>query len=383
MSSIWVRTWESTPKIDCGLCGRNSCSSFSRAVLVGDLEVAACPILRLPEFVSLREELETNRARKMKARSRVAPDRPKNGVLYTRPCKDTDERLMAELRVHNGIEPGEPVRFPQFDPLILCDMLECLDVPFEDVKCSRELGYGRIKASEMSITVLRDGRVNIRRVESKESVAQVFQKIERVIIGSVVCECCGCDLLSILAGCRTRDIDPDHPVLAAGSSLSLNEDIARQPLTRGSLEAALGDSASTTIETIDSLHNLLVRGIGQLADDGSSSSAEEPDMDEARCTVARLMQSHDVRGNETVVLKALSILSATLAALDSINDVGRLRDQLDEEGHRSVQSYIERAKAGLLTEVIPATETSSLLLCYAHLNKVNRAIRLLNRWDHS
>ncbi len=350
---------------------------------MGDLEVAACPILGLPEFADDREELETNRAGRMEARPRIAPDRPKGGVLYTRPCKDTDKRLMAELRVYNGIELGEPVRFQQFDPLILCDLLECLEVPFEDVKCSRELGYGRIKASEMSITVLQDGRVNIRRVENKESVSEIFQRIESVILGAVVCECCGCDLLSILAGCRTRDIDPDHPVLCAGSSFSLHEDIVRHPLTRGGFEAALGNSALTTIATIDSLHDLLLREIGQLADDGSSTRAEEPDMEEARCTVARLMQSHDARGNETIVLKALSILRATLAALDSVDDVARLQDQLDEDGYRLIQSHIESTKTGLLTEVVPDTENSSLLLSYAHLNKVNSAVRLLKRWDHS
>jgi hypothetical protein len=290
---------------------------------------------------------------------------------------------MAEFRVYNGIEPGEPVRFPEFDPGILCDMMECLHVPFEEVKCSRDLGYGRIKASEMSITVLQDGRVNMRRVASKDLVSEIFEKIERVIIGAVVCECCGCDLLSILAGCTIREVDPSHPVFDAGSSFSLEKDIARRPLTRGNLESAVGSPASMTMDMLDLLHDQLLWEIEQCMDGAPSQRSKEMDSDKARCIVAELMQSDACKGKETIVLKALSLLRTVLAGLDGIKDVAFMQSQLGEDEHRIVQSYIEQVMDGVLTEVMPDTDYSRVMLSYAHLNKVNNAVRMLNRWDHS
>ena len=93
-------------------------------------------------------DLETVGMRRSTLRDRPGPEPPEGGVLFTQPCKDTNEKVMAELRVFNGVPAGELMRFGVFDPHILCDLMECLVAKFELVKCSRDLGYGRADAGE-------------------------------------------------------------------------------------------------------------------------------------------------------------------------------------------------------------------------------------------
>jgi hypothetical protein len=104
-----------TPKINCGLCGRVACTGFARALVVGQLELDDCPILRLSDYANLRAELEAMLKRDSTPRMRTAPELPEGGVLFTQPCKDTNDRAMAELSLHNGVKPGESMPFAVFD----------------------------------------------------------------------------------------------------------------------------------------------------------------------------------------------------------------------------------------------------------------------------
>ena len=108
MSSIWARTWKNTPQLDCGMCGYPTCAAFARAFVVEDTAIDSCPLFELPEFMNLKEEIETVGMRRSTLRERSAPEPPEGGVLFTQPCKDTDEKVMAELRVFNGVPAGEP-----------------------------------------------------------------------------------------------------------------------------------------------------------------------------------------------------------------------------------------------------------------------------------
>ncbi|MHA2119376.1 MAG: (Fe-S)-binding protein, partial [Candidatus Thorarchaeota archaeon] len=164
MSSLWVKTWKNTPQIDCGLCGEATCASFARALVVGRTQIDRCPLLGLSKHEARREELERLSKRKPTLKGKPAAKLPEGGMLLTRPCQDTDEKVMAELRVYNGVEAGDQIHFGVFEPKLLCDLIDCIADRFELIRCSRDLGYGRAEIDDMSITILQDGRVNMRRV---------------------------------------------------------------------------------------------------------------------------------------------------------------------------------------------------------------------------
>ncbi|MHA2209917.1 MAG: (Fe-S)-binding protein, partial [Candidatus Thorarchaeota archaeon] len=224
MSSLWVKTWKNTPQIDCGLCKKATCASFARALVVGRTQIDGCPLLGLEKHKSLREELERLSKRKPTLRGKPAAKLPEGGMLLTRPCQDTDEKVMAELRMYNGVEAGEQIHFGVFEPLLLCDLIDCIADRFELIRCSRDLGYGRAEIEDMSITILQDGRVNMRRVSDETRVLELFRQIERAIFGSIICNCCGHDVLSVIAGFAPIENEL-HPVLSAGSTLSLDMEI--------------------------------------------------------------------------------------------------------------------------------------------------------------
>ena len=138
MSSIWVRSLKATPNFDCGLCGYQRCASFARAAIIEDIEISACPVLKQNEFGGLCGELESVLKRRTTLRTRISPELPEGGLLLTKPCKDTDEKVMAELRVFNGVPEGDEIKFGVFDPIFLCDFMDCLKSEFDLVKCSRD-----------------------------------------------------------------------------------------------------------------------------------------------------------------------------------------------------------------------------------------------------
>ncbi len=379
MSSIWVKAWMRTPKVNCGLCGRAACTGFARALVVGQLGLDDCPILGLLDYRNLRAELEAMINGDSTPRMGIAPELPEGGVLFTQPCKDTNDRVMAELSLHNGVEPGESMRFAVFDPRTLCDLMNCLQSQFDLVKCSRDLGYGRADVDEMNITVLQDGRINMRRVKNRDQVMNVFGKLERALVGATICNCCGCDLLSILSGC-VEPVDGDrHTVYDAGTNMSIDEKRAQLPIRRADVELTLDENAEHALNLIRSLADHLESGMAQLLD-GSIKLFRAASSEKARCSLVELITNPSLYGNETLLLKVLALVRVVYDALCGISELAEILTFTPKEAHDAILKFVSLAQSGELALQLEATDDQTHVLAYAHSLRLNRAVRLLQEW---
>ncbi|MDF1540996.1 MAG: (Fe-S)-binding protein [Candidatus Thorarchaeota archaeon] len=375
MSSIWTRSAKASPQFDCGLCGYPKCASFTRAVLVDSATLDQCPLLKLNEFAGLLSELESLLLRKTGLRFRTVTELPEGGVLLTRPCKDTDQKVMAELRVHNGVPVGEIIRFGVFDSALLCDYSECLSDTFEVVKCSRDLGYGRADTGELSITLLQDGRINMRRVDNKESVLAAFAIIEAAILGSTICNCCGNDLISILSGLVSHQ--DAHTVLKAGSSICVDRDIVAEPLSR---EIFMNEFNESEIASeIDNGFKLLEESIQSLIDGIALDLTFVEKLVSADCRMIALVRNHNNEVRETILLKTLGTLWVLRSAYEAITMIEQLmRPQSEEQGIESGK-MLTQILAGI--EVVPPPLTDEpLFQIYAHSLRFLRCFRKKTEW---
>ncbi len=378
MSSIWTRSTKASPQLDCGLCGYPKCSSFARAALVEQISLDACPLFGLTEFAGLMSELETLIKRKTGLRFRVATELPEGGVLLTRPCKDTDEKVMAELRVHNGVPVGEQIRFGVFDPNLLCEFSECLSDVFEVVKCSRDLGYGRADTADMSITLLQDGRINMRRVDDRESVLKVFATIEAAILGSVVCNCCGNDLVSLVSGLTNSD--DDHPALKAGSSICVDRELVPLPLSKSMFMKEFDSSEITDL--IDSGFQLIDSSISELVTGDNIDLSEGESISKLNCKLLTLARNGNTEARQTVLLKALGLVWVIQSALEAITMIqGILRpfsDDIITEARTIIEMVLEAKDIPTLSR-----DNEGLFQVYAHSKRLERAFLKRDEWEAS
>lgn len=373
MSSIWTRSSSLSPQYDCGLCGYPRCSSFTRAAIVDFVSIDECPILSLPSFHEHKTELTEIISRKTGLRVRTAEELPEGGVLLTRPCKDTDQKVMAELRVHNGVAPGEDLHFGVFDPVLLCDLSECLVSVFEDVKCSRDLGYGRADTGDMSITLLQDGRVNMRRVDNKEQVLKVFYKIERAILGSTMCNCCGNDLISIAAG--LVDQLESHPVLQCGSSIKIDCEMLKQKLT-SSLFSELYQMPELTSE-----FDLLANSMIELLDSVSAENLEVPFgiPSDLKCRlISPILETND-KTKEALLLRMLGFEWVLQSALSAIARLDEVVASLPASSIRTANELIRSAAAGK-SSTAPSPEDENFFKVFALSQCVKRARESILDW---
>jgi hypothetical protein len=190
---------------------------------VGDTEISACPVLGLEQYTPERGELETLSS-EVKNTEKPAPEQPEGGVLLSKPCMDAPDLLMAEMRIFNGVKSGEPMKYGVLDPAILCWFLDCVSSRYEDMRCSKELAYAWGNMEEIKVHILRDGRVRMRRARGAEHALDSFMIIERTVMGAIICNCCGRDLLTVLTG-LVDSSEQHHTVLKAGSTVSLNQEL--------------------------------------------------------------------------------------------------------------------------------------------------------------
>jgi hypothetical protein len=375
MSSLWVKTWKSTPQIDCGLCGEATCASFARALIVGRAEIDNCPLLALDKYKDCREELEHLSKRRPTVIGKPAAKLPEGGMLLTRPCQDTDEKVMAELRVYNGVEAGQPIHFGVFEPSLLCDFMDCIADRFELVRCSRDLGYGRAEIEDMSITILQDGRVNMRRVIDEHRVLELFRQIERAVFGSIICNCCGHDILSVLSGFAPLDNEP-HTVLSAGSTLTLNTEILESGMTSPEIRSILHKAG--VMEHLEAAIQQLDALLAKLDAGNFSASVTDSDADSRFCSIANVAVNSTDDALFTIAMIALAILKAVENATAGLSEL----QIIFREGTDSlVDAGLELLSNAAVGQLSPVMEYSNdLIEIVAHLARVNRTVNLLR--DH-
>jgi hypothetical protein len=376
MSRSWNKAWNSTPRIDCGLCGLFTCAAFTRAIGAGFLSLDSCPILQLPEFTVQKSELEeySNQSK----RTRISPDMPNGGILLTRPCKDTDEKVMAEMRVFNGVTARSPMYFPVFDPNTLCDILECYSNRFDLIKCSRDLGYARADLDDRSITILQDGRINMRRITDKEEVSSIFSEIERPLLGSIICNCCGAELLSVLTG-MVHPKTKEHPVLNAGSTFHLNLEDAKQALTKSKLSFLEEDDFLAITIAVDKLTDQLNDDVERILSLQLESREDYLSINEIRCSLVSLLSNRKYAGNETYLLKTLALIWTIENAILGIQELKVNLESIGPSHSKVILKNLTLARIGRLD--ISEKVTQDNILGFAHTARINRAMLLLDQWS--
>ena len=331
----------------------------------------------LSVFEKSREQVQNLIMKKTGLRFKTATDPPEGGIVLTRPCKDTDQKVMAELRIHNGVPSGERVNFGVFDANLLCELSECLQELFEDVKCSRDLGYGRVDTGEMSITILQDGRVNMRRVDNEEQVRRVFHTIETSILGSTICNCCGNDLVSIASGLvKHRDA---HTVLRCGSSIRIDCESLDTPLNSSLVDDVFPSSdisrqIDSNFELIATLVDRLKKG--DILDDVSLSY---PGL---TCMLIFQVINEPTAQRQTLLLRLIGLDWILRSAVDAAGKISELAS--------SLQSYNLDKLWELVGEVVnneesvaPSTDDEILFQVYALSHCLRRAVAMRSEWASS
>jgi hypothetical protein len=257
--------------------------------------------------------------------------------------------------------------------------MNCLQSQFDLVKCSGDLGYGRADVDEMNITVLQDGRINMRRVKDRHQVMNVFGKLERALVGATICNCCGCDLLSILSGC-VEPVDTDrHTAYDAGTNMRIDEEMAQLPLRRADVVSALDENAEHALNLIQSLADHLESGMAQLQD-GSIELFRAVSSEDARCSLVELITNSSLYGNETLLLKVLAFVRVVYDALCGVSELAEILTCSSKEDHDAILKLVSIAQSGELSLQMKAIDDQRRILALAHSLRLNRAMRLLREW---
>jgi hypothetical protein len=352
MSSVWTKTRKQTPGLDCGFCGLPTCAIFARRLVAGMSRIEDCPILSLREY---REQhtalLEQSRA--WGGTEVEAPAVTEDGVVFSKPCSDNPDLLMAEMRISNGVPAGEKMRFGVLDPTVMCQLTDCL-VEEGGFKCSPDLAYAWGDLAETKTHVLRDGRIRMRRAKGQEHALEVYRLVERTVMGALICNCCGCDLLSILAGLAPES-EEGHPVLRAGLTINLREGPNPRLMTSFWREQLEG-----FMEKIHAFPNL------------AQSSEERASL----CTLINRLLDPGETLDDSTLLNALAIQFFTVSSHRALLELSRLvaTGRIEERRAQVLVSGLERSleddESTLFSSDVELTVRALLL-------RARRGLRLL------
>ncbi len=373
MSSVWTKARKNTPEIDCGLCGFTTCGAFARSVIVGNAETSACPVLKLQQYAEQKIELETV-SKEAKNTEKPAPEQPEGGVLISKPCMDAPDLLMAELRIFNGVKPGEPMKYGVLDPSILCWLLDCVSSRYQDMKCSKDLAYAWGDMDEIKVHILRDGRVRMRRAKGAEHSLASFKVIERTVMGAIICNCCGRDLFTVLAGLATPTGN-HHPVLDAGSTVSLNKFLIDWTPQKTDVESK---PIAQMVELVDDLYSDFKIRLDYLIS-GKYPEEDASDLRPKICKLISLMVDPKIQSTEMVFLRGLTLaffIDNAVLGLDALNQL-----LVDKEADKKfIVEALGKAMTLSLQDYNISPLNASETLVIAHSSRVERAIQLYSQW---
>ncbi|MFB0501832.1 MAG: (Fe-S)-binding protein [Candidatus Bathyarchaeia archaeon] len=179
------------PKLDCGLCGNPSCRTMARKIATGDAKPEQCVNLstRLEYQKNLQEIRQLLREGvEIGAKGTIVIE--ETGVTYIHPCISEAGKVTAEARLTSGPEGAVDLKYGFYDPIQLCIILNMTGY-FEDVRCSPNLGIGRVTVDNKTVLIYKDGRINVRRAKDREDAVQAIRLVSRTLWGAIICSCCG------------------------------------------------------------------------------------------------------------------------------------------------------------------------------------------------
>jgi hypothetical protein len=375
MSSVWTKARKNTPEIDCGLCGFTTCGAFARSVVVGNAEISACPVLGLEQYNQQRNDL-VRLSSEAKNTEKPAPEQPEGGVLLSKPCMDSPDLLMAEMRIFNGVNPGEPMKYGVLDPAILCWLLDCVSSKYEDMRCSKELAYAWGDMEEIKVHILRDGRVRMRRAKGAEHALDSFKIIERTVMGAIICNCCGRDLFAVLAG-LANPAEEHHTVLRAGSTVSLKQDLVDWTPQKQTTDTK---PIAQMIDLVDTLYSDLKDHV-DLMISGKYPAEHTFETRSKICKINSLMVDPLIQGIEVVFLRGLTLAFFIDNAMIGLSSLNQLLSNKQADQALIVE-LLTAAKNMFLQDYDIKSLSASEILPLAHSFRIERAIQLYNLWKN-
>jgi hypothetical protein len=373
LSSVWTKARKNTPEIDCGLCGFTTCGAFARSFVVGNARISSCPVLSLEQFTQQRNELKTL-SNEVRNTEKPAPEQPEGGVLLSKPCMDAPDLLMAEMRIFNGVNPGEPMKYGVLDSAVLCWLLDCVSSRYKDMRCSKELAYAWGDMEDIKVHILRDGRVRMRRARGAEHALDSFKIIERTVIGAVICNCCGQDLFTVLAG-LANPAEKQHTVLGAGSTLSLKQELVDWTPQQNTIETK---PITQMIDLVDCLYSNLMDHLDLLIS-GKYPTEHVTETRSKICKIIGLIVDPLIQGIEVVFLRGLALaffIDSAMIGLSSLHQL--LSDKQTDQSY--IVELLGAAKEMSLRNYNVNSLSSSKILPLAHSARVERAIQLFTLW---
>jgi len=338
--------------------------------LADQLGLDDCPILRTPDFANLRVSLELMK-RDNPLRPHAAPPAKSELVLFS-PCAEDSSLISAEARVFNGVGEGQYVRFGGFDPALLCDLLDATEPILTSVKCSRELGYARADYNESNVTILQDGRVNLRKLPSRAAAEDLFGRIERVVLGAIICDCCGCELLSIVVG-ECQKTGNTHPALHAGSASHV--EYAEGELHNIAV-GTLDDQLVSAKDIIAKCQQIILTACDLLLN-GEKVSEESCDVEGIWRVVVRALAGAE-RETFPVLLRVAAMVWCARLACFSLSDLTLRVLALNRPEQRSILGFLADALRGKTPAKTSLEGSAEYVMAIADVAGVARAIRLLS-----
>ena len=281
---------------------------------------------------------------------------------------------MAEMRIFNGVAAGEPMKYGVLDPAVLCWLLDCVSSRYQDMKCSKDLAYAWGDMEEIKVHILRDGRIRMRRARGAEHALDSFKIIERTVMGAIICNCCGRDLFTILAGFAVPT-GSKHTVLAAGSTVSLDQNMIDWTPQKQDLKIKAIDQM---MDLLDELHTDLINQMNLMIS-GNITNESFPDIRSKICKMVSLMVDSMNQDVDVVFLRGLAVAFFISNAMDGLKLLNELL--LEERAPSAlIVNFIEDAKKMILHNHELESLDVSEILPFAHSLRVERAIQIYDEW---
>jgi len=164
---------------------------MARKIATGDAKPEQCVNLSTrPEYQKNLQEISQLLREGVEIGAKGTIIIEETGVTYIHPCISEAGKVTAEARLTSGPEGVVDLKYGFYDPIQLCTTLNMAGF-FEDVRCSPNLGIGRVTVDNKTVLIYKDGRINVRRAKDKEDAVQTIRLVSRSLWGAIICSCCG------------------------------------------------------------------------------------------------------------------------------------------------------------------------------------------------
>ena len=228
---------------------------------------------------------------------------------------------------------------------------------------------------EIKVHILRDGRVRMRRAKGKEHALESFRIIERTVIGATVCNCCGHDLFSVLAGLAPPPTEKTHTVLEAGSTLTIDSNQIEWTPSNPSVDAELG---KRMLDLIEPIYTSLTSQL-DLMISGDFQSENTLDTRPQICKFINMMLEPSAQDYVTVLLKGLAHAFFLDNALQGLAEIRHLVHEQQVETEFVIE-LLKNAQKKSLSDYKIGSLDNSLIPLVAHAARVARGLSLYEKW---